>query len=40
MANVGGFLGPNILGRFGLWSMALIPLAGAGLALCVRRESW
>jgi ACS family tartrate transporter-like MFS transporter len=35
VANIGGFLGPSILGQFGLWSMALTLFAGAGLALCV-----
>lgn len=36
MANIGGFLGPTILGRFGLWSMAMILLGGALLAICMR----
>jgi hypothetical protein len=38
VANIGGFLGPTILGRFGLWSMAASLLAGAALAMCVRRD--
>lgn len=38
VANIGGFLGPTILGRFGLWSMAISLLAGAALAMCVRRD--
>jgi len=36
VANIGGFLGPSILGRFGLWSMAASLLIGATLAMCVR----
>ncbi|MFO0900482.1 MAG: MFS transporter [Pirellulales bacterium] len=36
VANVGGFLGPTILGEFGLWSMAAILLAGAVLVFAVR----
>jgi ACS family tartrate transporter-like MFS transporter len=38
VANIGGFFGPTILGRFGPDSMAGILFAGAGLAMCVRRE--
>jgi ACS family tartrate transporter-like MFS transporter len=38
VANIGGFLGPTILGRFGLWSMAATLLAGAALAMCVHRN--
>jgi MFS transporter, ACS family, tartrate transporter len=38
VANVGGILGPSILGRFGPWSMASILITGAVLALCVRPE--
>jgi len=38
VANIGGFVGPTILGRYGLWSMAGILLAGALLAMCVRRD--
>lgn len=33
VGNIGGFLGANILGMFGLWSMAIILLAGAMLVL-------
>ncbi len=36
--NIGGVLGPNILGEFGLWAMAGILALGAGLALFVRPE--
>ncbi len=36
VANVGGFLGPTILGEFGLWSMAAILLAGAVMVFAVR----
>jgi ACS family tartrate transporter-like MFS transporter len=38
VANLGGFLGPTILGRLGLWSMAITLCAGAALAMCVRPE--
>jgi ACS family tartrate transporter-like MFS transporter len=38
VANLGGLMGPTILGKGGLWSMAAILFAGALLALCVRRE--
>jgi ACS family tartrate transporter-like MFS transporter len=38
VANIGGFLGPMILGEFGLWSMAITLFAGAALAMCVRRD--
>ena len=38
VANIGGFLGPRILGEFGLWSMAGTLFAGAALALCVPCE--
>jgi MFS family permease len=38
VANIGGFLGPMILGRFGLWTMAASLLVGAALAMCVRRD--
>ncbi len=34
VGNIGGFLGPGILGRFGLWAMAITLLAGSILALC------
>ncbi|MCA8993446.1 MAG: MFS transporter [Planctomycetaceae bacterium] len=33
VANIGGFFGATILGRFGLWSMALCLFAGALLAM-------
>ena len=39
VANIGGFFGPTILGRFGLWSMAAILLAGAILVLAVSHHS-
>jgi ACS family tartrate transporter-like MFS transporter len=41
VANIGGIFGAVILGRFGLWSMAAILLAGAMLTMTVRvgRES-
>lgn len=38
VANVGGLLGPSILGRYGLDAMAGFLFAGAVLALCVRTE--
>jgi ACS family tartrate transporter-like MFS transporter len=38
VANVGGLLGPRILGIFGLWAMALILAAGGFLVLCVRHD--
>jgi ACS family tartrate transporter-like MFS transporter len=38
VANIGGFLGPTILGQFGLWAMAATLVAGALLVLCLRRE--
>lgn len=38
VANIGGFFGPTILGRFGLPAMAATMLAGAALAMCVRSE--
>ena len=41
VANIGGFLGPMILGQFGLWAMAVTLLAGAALVMCVRaRPAW
>jgi ACS family tartrate transporter-like MFS transporter len=36
VGNIGGILGPTILGRFGLWSMAAFLAAGALLALTVK----
>jgi ACS family tartrate transporter-like MFS transporter len=38
VANIGGIVGAMILGEFGLWSMAAIMLAGAVMALFLRRE--
>src|SRR5262249_27996223 len=38
VANLGGLMGPTILGQGGLWSMSAILFVGALLALCVRRE--
>ncbi|MFO0843572.1 MAG: hypothetical protein U0797_14420 [Gemmataceae bacterium] len=38
VANIGGLFGPTILGRLGLWSMAVTLLLGAGLAVCVRPD--
>jgi ACS family tartrate transporter-like MFS transporter len=35
VANLGGLLGPNLLGWFGLWAMAGTLAVGAALALCV-----
>lgn len=35
VANIGGFFGASILGRFGLWSMSGILLAGAALAATI-----
>jgi hypothetical protein len=39
VANLGGLLGPSILGQFGLEAMALTLFAGGLLALCVRQEA-
>jgi MFS transporter, ACS family, tartrate transporter len=38
VANLGGFLGPTILGQFGLWAMVAVLATGGCLALCVRYE--
>ena len=43
VANIGGLIGPSILGAsilggYGIWPMAAILLVGAGLAVCVRPE--
>lgn len=38
VANIGGIVGANILGAFGLWSMALILATAAALVLCVRSK--
>ncbi len=38
VANIGGLVGPNILGRFGLWSMALLLVVGALLVVAVRER--
>ena len=39
VANIGGFLGPMILGQFGLWAMATILVVGAVLVMFVRRDT-
>jgi hypothetical protein len=39
VANIGGLLGPNILGRFGLEAMAALLFAGGVLVLCARHDS-
>lgn len=39
VANIGGFFGATILGQFGLWAMSGILLAGALVALTIRRAS-
>ena len=39
VANIGGYLGATILSKFGLNTISGILCVGAGLALCVRRES-
>ncbi|MEZ5942658.1 MAG: MFS transporter [Planctomycetaceae bacterium] len=39
VANIGGFFGATILGRFGLWSMAFCLFAGAVLAMGVGSSS-
>ena len=39
VGNIGGFLGPNILGSFGLWAMAGILLFGALLVIGVPHDS-
>jgi ACS family tartrate transporter-like MFS transporter len=38
VANLGGLLGPTILGQLGLWAVAAILAAGSILALCVRHD--
>lgn len=38
VANIGGFMGPTILGQLGLWAMAGTLCAGGGLALLVRHD--
>lgn len=38
VANIGGIFAARILGDYGLWSMAAIMLAGAAMAVFVRRE--
>jgi ACS family tartrate transporter-like MFS transporter len=38
VANIGGFLGASILGQFGTWSMVVSLMAGAALAMLVRRN--
>jgi ACS family tartrate transporter-like MFS transporter len=38
LGNIGGFLGPTMLGRFGLWAMVMNLLVGAALAMCLRRD--
>jgi MFS transporter, ACS family, tartrate transporter len=39
VANLGGLLGPTILGQFGLWAMVGVLSTGGLLALCVRSET-
>jgi ACS family tartrate transporter-like MFS transporter len=39
VANLGGLLGPSILGQFGLEAMALTLFAGGLLALCLHQEA-
>jgi len=39
VANLGGLLGPTILGQFGLWAMVGVLATGGLLALCVRSET-
>jgi MFS transporter, ACS family, tartrate transporter len=38
LANIGGFLGPTVLGQFGLWAMVTTMMVGAALAMCVQRD--
>ncbi len=38
VGNIGGIVGPTILGQFGLWSMAGIMFAGSVMALFLRRD--
>lgn len=38
VANIGGFLGPTLLGKYGLWSIAIVLVAGGALSMCVRQE--
>ena len=39
VANIGGWFGPNIFELIGMRGMAMVLLAGAGLAMCVRPET-
>jgi ACS family tartrate transporter-like MFS transporter len=39
VANIGGFFGPTLLGRYGLWCMAAILLMGAVLVMGVHEKS-
>ncbi len=39
VANIGGFFGPTLLGQLGLWSMAIILLAGALLSAATLRTT-
>jgi hypothetical protein len=39
IANIGGFFGASILGLMGLWSMAIILLAGSLLTYLVIRNT-
>ena len=38
VANIGGWFGPNIFGIIGMRGMAVVLLAGAALAMCVRES--
>lgn len=39
VANIGGFLGASILGKFGLWSMAAIHLGGVALMIFLKDKA-
>jgi MFS transporter, ACS family, tartrate transporter len=38
VANIGGLVGPNIMGAMGIWSMSALLVLGAGLVLLVREQ--
>jgi hypothetical protein len=38
VANLGGLLGPSLLGQFGLPAMAVVLFAAGALALCARHD--
>lgn len=38
VANIGGIFGPTILGRYGLWSMAVIHICGVLLMIALKEN--